>query len=96
MMDKILKAYDSRPRYGWAYFIITAIVVSLIMWSANGINFSGITQKGSEIAVGMAKGIINPDLNLLFSTATDGVPYLIFQTIAIAVLGTFFGEIGRA
>ena len=93
MMDEILKAYDSRPRYGWAYFIITAIVVSLIMWSANGINFSGITQKGSEIAVGMAKGIINPDLNLLFSTATDGVPYLIFQTIAIAVLGTFFGAI---
>ena len=41
----------------------------------------------------MIHGLTHPDTALLFSTASDGVPYLIFQTIAIAILGTFFGAI---
>ena len=93
MVDKILEMYDKRPRHGWLYCIISAIIVSLVIWSCNGINFSGITDKGSEIAAGMIHGLTHPDKTLLFSTANDGVPYLIFQTIAIAVLGTFFGAI---
>ena len=93
MMDKILNVYDKRPKYGWLYCIISAIIVSLVMWSLNGIEFNGITQKGSEIAMGVIHGLTHPDTNLLFSLETDGVPYLIFQTIAIAILGTFFGAI---
>lgn len=93
MKDKILKAFDAEPKYGWKYCIITAIIVSLLMWSANGVNFNGIASKGSEIATGMLHGLTHPDTSILFSTATDAVPYLIFQTIAIAVLGTFFGAI---
>ena len=93
MNDKVLEMYNKRPRLAWLYFLITAIVISLIMYSASGMNFSGITDKGSEIAQGMIHGLTHPDTSLLFSTASDGVPYLIFQTIAIAVLGTFFGAI---
>ena len=92
-IDKILDAYDKRPRNEWLYLLITAIVLSLIIWSANGINYAGIADKGSEIAVGMFHGLIHPDTDLLFSLETDGVPYLLFQTIAIAILGTFFGAI---
>ena len=91
--EKIDQAFNSRPRYGWMYFIITAIIVSFIMWSASGIEFKGITDKGAEIAMGVVHGLTHPDTALLFSTAEDGVPYLIFQTISIAVLGTFFGAI---
>ena len=93
MNDKILEMYDKRPRLAWLYFLITAVIISLIIYSANGMNFTGITDKGSEIATGMIHGLTHPDTALLFSTASDGVPYLIFQTIAIAILGTFFGAI---
>ena len=93
MSEKILEMFNKEPKYGWRYFLITALLISLVIWSANGINFSGITNKGSEIASGMMHGLIHPDMNLLFSTASDGVPYLILQTIGIAVLGTFFGAI---
>lgn len=92
-IDKILDAYDKRPRNEWLYFLITAIVVSLIMWSAHGIEYNGIAAKGSEIATGIIHGITHPDTGYLFSLDTTGVPYLMFQTIAIAVLGTFFGAI---
>ncbi|MDD6004922.1 MAG: phosphonate ABC transporter, permease protein PhnE [Firmicutes bacterium] len=93
MIDRIMEVYDARPKRGWLYCIVTAIIVSLVIWSAKGINFAGITSKGSEIAAGMLNGLLHPDMSLLFSSASDGVPYLIFQTIAIAVLGTFFGAI---
>ena len=93
MNDKILEMYDKRPRLAWLYFLITAVIISLIIYSANGMNFTGITDKGSEIATGMIHGLTHPDTALLFSTASDGVPYLIFQTISIAILGTFFGAI---
>ena len=93
MNDKILEAYNKRPRLAWLYFLVSAIIISLVIYSAQGMAFSGIAEKGSEIAKGMMHGLTHPDKNLLFSTATDGVPYLIFQTIAIAVLGTFFGAI---
>ena len=89
MNDKILEMYDKRPRLAWLYFLITAVIISLIIYSANGMNFTGITDKGSEIATGMIHGLTHPDTALLFSTASDGVPYLILQTIAIAILGTF-------
>ncbi len=93
-INKLLEdAYEKRPRNEWLYILITAIVVSLVIWSANGINYAGITTKGSEIATGMIHGLTHPDTNILFSLETDGVPYLMFQTIAIAVLGTFFGAI---
>ncbi len=89
----IFEMYEKRPRKAWLYLLITAIMVSLIIWSANGVHFNGLAAKGSEVAYGMVYGLFHPDTNLLFSTASDGVPYLLFQTIAIAFLGTIFGAI---
>lgn len=89
----IFEMYEKRPRKAWLYFLITAIVCGLVLWSASGVEYKGVASKGSEVAYGMVYGLFNPDTNLLFSTATDGVPYLLFQTIAIAFLGTIFGAI---
>lgn len=92
-MMSVLEQYDNRPRNGWVYILTTAIITALVIWSANGINFSGIAAKGSEIAYGMFHGLINPDWSLIFNTTVEGVPYQILQTIAIAILGTIFGAI---
>ena len=63
----IFEMYEKRPRKAWLYFLITAIVVGLILWSASGVEYKGVASKGSEVAYGMVYGLFNPDTNLLFS-----------------------------
>lgn len=89
----IEKKYEQRPRYWYIYIIIIGIMMTLIIWSSSDISFNGLAVKGTEVAAGIFHGIVSPDKNILFTTAEDGVPYLLIQTIAIAILGTFFGAI---
>lgn len=97
MMEKmnyanpIEQMYEKRPRRWWVYTIVVIIIVVLLGWSAGAIEFKGLASKGSEVAYGIVYGISHPDTNLLFNTTTDGVPYLLFETIAIAILGTLIG-----
>ena len=102
----IEETYAQRPRRWWLYTLVVLIVVLLLGWSAGGVEFKGIAKKGSEVASGIASGIISPDWDLFFgrikedttvtqiagiTISTEGVPYLLFQTMAIAFLGTLIG-----
>jgi phosphonate transport system permease protein len=91
--NPIEEMYEHRPKRWWLYTLILLIIVVILGWSGNAIKFKGITAKGSEVASGIFHGIIFPDWRLLLNTTTDGVPYMLFQTIAIAVLGTLIGGI---
>lgn len=87
------EAYANRPRYWMLYTGIVLIVVVLIGWSSSEIHFTGLTATGTEVAKGVVHGVFDPDLNLLFGTGETDVPYLLLQTIAIAILGTLIGAI---
>ena len=89
----VFEMYEKRPRNLWIYLLTSAIVISLVCWSATGLEFKEITQKGVDIAYGLVYGLTHPDTSMLFSLSTDAVPYLLFQTISIAILGTIFGAI---
>ena len=104
----IEEAYERRPRLWWLYTLIVLIVALIIGWSAGGVNYKGVATKGAEVARGIASGLIHPNIDLLLgrvtpdtttttflglTISTEGVPYLLFQTMAIAVLGTLFGAI---
>lgn len=91
--NKLEEMYAKRPRKVWVYTFISAIIIALVMYSASGIEYKGITGKGKEIAYSILHGLWQPDTKILFSLESDAVPYLIFQTIAIAFLGTTFGAI---
>ena len=67
----IVEMYEKRPRKAWLYFLITAIIIGLIMWSAEGVQYKGLAAKGSEVAYGMMYGLFHPDLNLLFSLSSS-------------------------
>ena len=97
----IEETYAQRPRRWWLYTLVVIIVALLLVWSASGVEFKGIATKGSEVARGIATGLTHPDWNLLLgritedtsvteiagiTISTEGVPYLLFQTIAIAFL----------
>ena len=89
----VAEVYASRPRKWVLYTVIVLILAVLVSWSASGVSFSGITSVGAEVAKGVFYGIFNPDRALLFGTSETDVPYLLLQTISIAVLGTIFGAI---
>ncbi len=89
----IEEAYASRPRLWWLYTLIVLIVAALLGWSGTSITYMGLATKGISIAQGIGNGLIHPDTNLLFNLTTEGVPYQLLQTVAIAVLGTIIGGI---
>ena len=91
--NSILEKYESRPRKWWMYTLVVFIMALLLSWSASSITFKGLAVKGTEVAKGIFWGLVKPDLNLLFSTTTDGVPYLLMETVCIAILGTVVGGI---
>ena len=85
--------YANRPRKWLLYTAIVLIIAVLIGWSANDIHFTGLTATGTEVAKGVVHGVFHPDTDLMFGSGDSDVPYLLLQTIAIAVLGTLFGAI---
>ena len=100
------ETYANRPRRWWLYTLVVLIIAVLLAWSAGGVEYKGIANKGSEVARGIANGLTHPDWDLLLgrigenttvtkvagiTVSTEGVPYLLFQTIAIAFLGTVIG-----
>ena len=89
----IQEAYEGRPRLWWMYTLIVLIVASLLTWSGTAVEFEGVASKGIEVAKGVGNGLLHPDTKLLFNLTDEGVPYQLFQTVAIAVLGTLIGGV---
>ncbi len=89
----VAEMYAARPRKWMLYTAIVLILVLLVGWSSADIEFTGMTTTGTEVAKGVLHGIFDPDLELMFGTSETDVPYLLLQTIAIAVLGTLFGAV---
>lgn len=87
------EAYAARPRNWMLYTVIVLIIVLLVGWSSTSVEFTGMTSTGTEVAKGVLHGVFGPDMDLLFGTGDTDVPYLLLQTIAIAILGTLIGAI---
>ena len=93
MRDRILEAYEARPKRWVLELIVALIVVGLLVWSGSAVETNGTTQSGAVIALRILTGIVQPDTSLLFNLTTTGVPYLLLETICIAFLGTIVGAI---
>ena len=93
MNNRIEAAYEQRPRR-WVFELAVALVVAaLLIWSGTAVETAGTTQSGATIAWNILAGIFHPDTGLLFNFTTQGVPYLLLETICIAFLGTIVGAI---
>lgn len=89
----VAEMYANRPRKWVLYLSIVLLIVIMVGWSASDIKFTGLTVTGTEVAKGVLHGVFSPDKALLFGTSDTDVPYLLLQTIAIAVLGTLIGAV---
>ena len=93
MNKRIEEAYAKRPRRWVFELVIALITVALLIWSGTAVETSGTTQNGAKIAWNILAGIFRPDTGLLFNLTTQGVPYLLLETICIAFLGTVVGAV---
>ena len=91
--NHIIDKYESRPRKWWQYLLIALALCAILAWSASSVTFKGLAAKGSEVASGIFWGLVKPDWSMIFTTSTDGVPYLLMETVCIAILGTVVGGI---
>lgn len=89
----VAEMYANRPRKWVLYLAIVLLIVVMVGWSASDIKFTGLTVTGTEVAKGVLHGVFSPDTALLFGTSDTDGPYLLLQTIAIAVLGTLIGAV---
>ena len=95
-IDKKLTAaemYANRPRKWLLYMLVALCIALLVGWSSKDIRCTGLTATGTEVAKGVLHGVFGPDFNLMFGGSDTDVPYLLLQTVAIAVLGTLIGAI---
>ena len=93
MNNRIEAAYEQRPRRWVFELAVAVVVVALLIWSGSAVETAGTTQSGATIAWNILAGIFHPDTDLLFNLTTQGVPYLLLETICIAFLGTIVGAI---
>ncbi|MBM7601791.1 phosphonate transport system permease protein [Virgibacillus halotolerans] len=92
-MDKLEKQLHAAPRKLTYILTITAITVMVMLWSLTAMNFKDVNSSGLGIMLNIFKGILNPDLDLLFNLTNKGVLYLLIETLAVAFLGTIVGAI---
>jgi len=90
-LNPIEAMYENKPRRWWIYTLSVLLIMGLLGWSSSALNYKGLAAKGTEVAFGIVYGIVHPDTTLLWNSTVDGVPYLLLQTVAIAVLGTLIG-----
>ena len=91
--ERIQEVLASEPNRRWIYTLVGIIIAALSYWSLSTISFRGINQFGVNIAQNIFRALIDPNQEWLFTLEPFGIPYLMFETVAIAFLGTIIGAI---
>lgn len=84
----------SREPKKWHMVLLTVLLTVLVLsWSASALEVNETEGSGLVVAKNIMLGILHPTKSLLFSFGTNGVCYLLFETMCIAFLGTLVGAI---
>jgi len=93
MNERIMTQLKSEKSNFGRRLITTFVVLVFIIWCGSGIGRTSEATNGLSVAGNIIKGIFTPDTEFLFDMSTSGVPYLLFETICIAFLGTLVGAV---
>lgn len=91
--QEVLTSYGKRPKTLLRTLGITLGIGFLFFWSIPSIDGPLISQAGIDIVVRMFRGLINPSWDKIFSLETFHVPYLMYETVMVAFLGTLLGTL---
>ena len=93
MNDTINQMLGKEPNKRVQYTVLVAIILGVFGWSFTALQFNALDEGGWKIAAKIITGMVHLDGSLLWNFTKQGVPYLLFETICIAFLGTVFGAI---
>jgi phosphonate transport system permease protein len=77
-------------------------VLAVSIWSFTSLDFQSVNQLGLQIVKNLSQFLFNPNAGdtgvnfidkYLFTLEDYGVPYLMYETVMIAFMGTLFGAI---
>jgi phosphonate transport system permease protein len=99
--DNVLEMYEKEPKVWRKRILAISVILALTIWSASAISFAGINGNGLQVVINISKYFVWPDSNpdspvlakYFFSFETYAVPYLMYETIMIAFIGTLLGAI---
>ncbi len=99
--QSVLETYRQAPVTIHRKLFALAIVLALAIWSFSAISFQGVNQNGLQVVFNIIKFFFWPDSNpnnpviakYLFSWEKFAVPYLMYETIMIAFIGTVLGAV---
>lgn len=92
-MTTIEQQLSAAPRRLSYILTITIILLGLFVWSASTFNMQTMNASSLSIGWNIISGLLTPNLDLLFNLNSNGVIYLLLETMAIAFLGTIIGSI---
>lgn len=81
------------PKKWIATLIATLVCVALLAWSGSALESNSTGGSGLSVAKGIILGILHPTGDILFTLKSNGVPYLLLETMCIAFLGTLVGAV---
>ncbi len=93
MNPSIERQWELRPKHRLFRAAVSAVIVVLFLWSSTAVSMQKTGMSGMTVAKNIILGILQPDMSLLLNFTTQGVPFLLLETICIAFLGTVVGSV---
>ena len=99
--SEVINKLKEQPITIHKIILVVLIIGGLSIWSFTAINFQGINENGLIAVNNIIKYFFWPDSNpnspviakYLFSLKKSAVPYLMYETIMIAFVGTLIGAL---
>ena len=98
--NDVLETLESEPKTLWKKLAVIAILGTFSIWSLSSLEF-GINMDGLRAVQNIVKYFIWPDAKIdpadhvimkyFLTFETHGIPYLMYETIMIAFIGTLLG-----
>ncbi len=90
-LRRLLTGKSTIPKCGKIVLLI--LFMGVVLEGVLTMGGPKVTQEGLNIVGAMLGGLAKPDLSMWLSLTTEGIPYLLLETLAIAIWGTLGGVV---
>jgi len=85
--------YEKAPKRWLPITIAIVVVGGMSLWSLSAVRIPNVNESGLVIVGSIFRALLNPNWDWLLSWGPSSIPLQMYETVAIAFLGTLFGGI---
>lgn len=93
MVLTVAEKLSQEPKNWRKQLLVILVLVIALGWSMSAIKLNTGGSSGWSIASKILVGLVTPTPSLLFNLSSNGVAYLLLETVCIAFLGTLVGAV---